>query len=258
MENLDQEENDNNNELYDDQNNKYNNDEEQEQEPEQEQEQEGEQEENEENQKEEEFNKQKEDSSFNNETEERNANKTNQELNDNKEENNLENRGIKNDYNKEKIQEKKRNKKKIYDKNINLESKKNFICVKMYIIISIITLFFFQFSHMKILQRKLDVYINEISMIIYGSKNLKILYNITKNTPSELYINGNQFPINTNISSKENLYYNITMKWNYLLSDCSSMFYGLTEIREIDLSNFDFSNVENMSRMFYGAKSLIK
>ena len=44
--------------------------------------------------------------------------------------------------------------------------------------------------------------------------------------------------------------------WYNLISSCISMFYGCSDIKEIDLSNFNTSNVKNMDFMFYDCSSL--
>ena len=49
----------------------------------------------------------------------------------------------------------------------------------------------------------------------------------------------------------------ITIKYNETLTDCSLMFFLLTNITIIDLSSFDSSKVENMNFMFSGCCSLI-
>ena len=56
-----------------------------------------------------------------------------------------------------------------------------------------------------------------------------------------------------NLINDEN---NITMKWNNALTDCSRMFYGLSNIKEIDLSYFDFSQVTEMTFMFRNCYNL--
>ena len=45
---------------------------------------------------------------------------------------------------------------------------------------------------------------------------------------------------------------NITLKWESEITTCSHMFYGLSNIINIDLSNFDISKVTNMKNMFNG------
>ena len=49
---------------------------------------------------------------------------------------------------------------------------------------------------------------------------------------------------------------NITIKFNKTMTDCSYMFYNLTKVTEIDLSKFDFSDVNNTSKMFAECKDL--
>ena len=46
------------------------------------------------------------------------------------------------------------------------------------------------------------------------------------------------------------------MKWNNALTDCIRMFYGLLNIIEIDLSNFDLSKVTKMNMMFRNCDNL--
>ena len=48
----------------------------------------------------------------------------------------------------------------------------------------------------------------------------------------------------------------ITIKFNGLITTCASMFDGLVNIIEIDLSNFNTSKVDNMYRMFNGCTNL--
>ena len=172
-----------------------------------------------------------------------------------------ENNKINNNFTREIIRPNKRKQKNTFDKNttINKEIYINLmISININIMLSIFILNFVPISHTKIMFRKFNSFNNEINMLIYGSSNLRILYNKNKNTPTQLYINGIESPVNNSIGSSTSQYYNITMKWNYLLSDCSYMFYGLREIIEIDLTNFDFSNVLTMSKMFYGASSITK
>ena len=50
--------------------------------------------------------------------------------------------------------------------------------------------------------------------------------------------------------------YNIILKFNFQALTCKNMFKGLTSIIEIDLSNFDFSRVTDISFMFSGCLNL--
>ena len=48
----------------------------------------------------------------------------------------------------------------------------------------------------------------------------------------------------------------VKLIWNNSINNCGYMFYELSCITEIDLSNFDTSKVINMQSMFYGCSSL--
>ena len=49
---------------------------------------------------------------------------------------------------------------------------------------------------------------------------------------------------------------NVTLLWNNTINNCKNMFNGCSNITEIDLSNFDSSNVINMEYMFYNCSKL--
>ena len=76
--------------------------------------------------------------------------------------------------------------------------------------------------------------------------------------PFEVIINGindkEDFSSNHNLEREEN---NIILKWDNSLTKCSYMFYHLSNIIKIDLSNFDLSQVKTMASMFEGCESLI-
>jgi len=98
---------------------------------------------------------------------------------------------------------------------------------------------------------------SEIEIIINRKGNQRILSNNFNYKPSELFINGEEQIIKDifiyNLTSNSN---KIIMKWNYTLTTCRRMFYELSNIEKINLSNFDASNVLNMDYMFYGCSSL--
>ena len=63
--------------------------------------------------------------------------------------------------------------------------------------------------------------------------------------------------LNNTISNLENEEETtIVMKWNYTLNSADSMFMELTNLPEIDLSNFDASELISMFRMFYSCTNL--
>ena len=110
--------------------------------------------------------------------------------------------------------------------------------------------------------------ISEITIIIIGKGDQYILNNKTlrmdninytfNDIPAQILING------TLQDYKGNMVYNlekeesiITMRFNNLLTKCNLMFYNLDNIKSIDLSKFDSSEVTEMVGMFYGCTSLV-
>ena len=102
---------------------------------------------------------------------------------------------------------------------------------------------------------------NKFSFICYKSYNisLKIKGNDIKNIftstfyfkkenyPDEVYINGykqNDVKNQYNLSETDNF---IELIWNKLINDLQYIFYGCSNITEIDFSKFNTSKVENMS-----------
>ena len=110
--------------------------------------------------------------------------------------------------------------------------------------------------------------ISEITITILGTGNQFILNNNSlqidsinytfSDIPDQILINGvlQDYKGNMvyNLEKEEN---KITMKFNYLLTKCNLMFYNLDNIKEIDLSKFDSSEVTEMVGMFYGCTSLV-
>ena len=83
-----------------------------------------------------------------------------------------------------------------------------------------------------------------------GGGTQTILYD-TIQSPSQIFVNGNPHEVTktlTNLNYGENNI--VKMVWYSPLLDCSKMFYDLSNILEINLSNFDSSQVTNMSEMF--------
>ena len=71
-----------------------------------------------------------------------------------------------------------------------------------------------------------------------------------------IYINGiKQSTINYSyyLNETDN---SVSLIWNNSIDSCFCMFYGCKDITEIDLSNFNTSEVTDMYNMFYGCSSL--
>ena len=66
----------------------------------------------------------------------------------------------------------------------------------------------------------------------------------------ELYINNIRYKYNKFFIPEKEGFYNILIKFNILMTDCSFMLYGCNKIIELDLSLFNTNNVTNMNRMF--------
>ena len=102
---------------------------------------------------------------------------------------------------------------------------------------------------------------SEIHLVIQGSGEQQLLedyYFTNFIRPSEVLVNGVK---NDSCSKTCNLVgdrNNITLKFDTQIESCNYMFSRLTNIIEIDLSNFDASKVKNMGWMFDGCSNLEK
>ena len=111
---------------------------------------------------------------------------------------------------------------------------------------------------------------NKISLIEYNSYNITLKikgtgtkkifsnYNFPSDSyPDEVYINGDKQNGNSthsyNLNQTDNV---IGLIWYNLISNCNHMFYECSDITEIDFSNFNTSNVDNMQCMFSLCSSL--
>ena len=97
-----------------------------------------------------------------------------------------------------------------------------------------------------------------IRLKIIGSGTKNIFYSgfVSQYYPSEVYINGykqNKITFNYNLNQTNNI---IELRWNNNIISCEYMFYGCSDISDIDLSNFNSSFVTKMCYMFYGCSSL--
>ena len=101
-------------------------------------------------------------------------------------------------------------------------------------------------------------YAYEITIIINEIGIQNILSNIYSSPlPSSLQVNGivEEVERAVDLLNQTN---EIKMTWNSSQTDLSYMFYNLSNISEIDLSNYDSSNVNNLNYMFYNCTNLIK
>ena len=99
----------------------------------------------------------------------------------------------------------------------------------------------------------------EIEITVKGKGNQNILSKDYNELPNEIIVNGSVYNnyngrIVYNLTSEES---NIIMKWNTSITNCSSMFSGLSNIAIIKFLNFNNSSINNMSFMFRGCTSLL-
>ena len=102
---------------------------------------------------------------------------------------------------------------------------------------------------------------SSITLKIKGTGNNKIFCSFSdkfnkSDYPNEIYIDGNrQNYINYSyyFNNSDN---HVQLIWNNTINNCNNMFYECSNITEIDLSNFDISQVTSMDGMFSNCISL--
>ena len=151
---------------------------------------------------------------------------------------------------------------KFFPRKNSLNKKKDFTRVKiMFILWTFIFISLINFiTSQKIIKnnRKLQ-FENIINLIIEGNGKQYIIN--SGYIPDKIYLNDNIISINDDgsifidsLNSKEKS--NITLIWNERINNLLSIFKYMTSIIEIDLSNFDSSEVTSMNSMFYSCRNL--
>ena len=115
--------------------------------------------------------------------------------------------------------------------------------------------------YLSITQGKYKNYINfssEIHLLIKGNGTQKLLNESFYLKPTEIIVNG--INIDSNITSYEFEYEenNVTLIYNDTLNSTQSMFFGMDNLIEADLSLFDFSLVTTMENMFRHCYNITK
>ena len=98
---------------------------------------------------------------------------------------------------------------------------------------------------------------NEITIKLISNDTQNILYENFIYPPDEVLIEGDSYLIDekNRINLTNDVNY-ITMRWNSELTNFTYMFADLSNLKEIDLSNFDISGVTRMSSMFQNCYNL--
>ena len=142
--------------------------------------------------------------------------------------------------------------------NNNFGSKgKNLILLNHFALL-IIIIFVFCISITEERHRNIINFSSEINLIITGNGKQSLLNSSFTFQPSQVLVEGNlrdDCKIFCELEKDEN---NIKLIFNNIVPTTHSMFNGLDNIKEIDLSSFDFSNVKSMANMFSECENLEK
>ena len=140
-------------------------------------------------------------------------------------------------------------KKVIHKEEMKIKNLKNKIYIKafLFLLIKIILL------NITRIKAEND-FTSEIKLVIQGKGSQYLLYQEFNIMPSEILVNG---------ISVDSIYYNlneasndIVLRFNVTITSCYRMFYSLSNIKKVNLSNFDFSNTINLTSMFHGCSKL--
>ena len=103
--------------------------------------------------------------------------------------------------------------------------------------------------------RAFSEYLHSIKLKVNKRGSVKIINNPSLK-PSKIYINNEYIDSNKDTITVGNIDDEIKLEWSVKLTDCSSMFATLNAIIEIDLTEFDSSDVTDTNMMFYQCTSL--
>ena len=96
---------------------------------------------------------------------------------------------------------------------------------------------------------------------VSDNKCLKVFSGNKDEYPDSVYLNDEEVDLQTDGCISLNINdiaetYTVILEWNKPINTCEDFFYSLDDIVEIDLSEFDASEVTSMSSMFYYCKNL--
>ena len=89
-----------------------------------------------------------------------------------------------------------------------------------------------------------------------GNKHFHNSLQELEETKVDLFINNKKYKYKKSNIFQETKEYEIEIKFNTYLKDCSNMFYNCKNIKCIDLSKFNTKHVINMDNMFYNCSNL--
>jgi len=145
--------------------------------------------------------------------------------------------------------------------NINSKTKeKKFTDNKLKQFNFLLKIIYFIFSISLTKQKLINIinFSSEIHLVIIGKGNQSLLNHSFYIQPSQVLVNGinkDSCKLFCDLEKEEN---NVTLIFNDIVQSTQNMFRGLSNIKEIDLSLFDFSKVRIMSYMFGECTNLVK
>ena len=140
---------------------------------------------------------------------------------------------------------------------INLQRRER-KCLNNYYFNLFIPILFFLYCNTDTKVRILADFTSEINLVIEGSGTQQLINDQFSIDPYIVIVNGEEKNSCTKTCDLVEGLNNVTLKFNVEINTCASMFKSLNNIKEIDLSNFDFSEVTSMSYMFNYCHNLIK
>ena len=106
--------------------------------------------------------------------------------------------------------------------------------------------------------RILNNLLSEIHFVISGKGNQTLLNNTFYPEPYKVYVNSLKKDSCKRFCEMEYEINHVTLIFNETIEFCDNIFYGSENITEIDFSNFDFSQVKNMTFLLRNCKNLEK
>ena len=137
------------------------------------------------------------------------------------------------------------NKRKSYQINYNRDNKANLFLLLFFI------LFFLPIYAGKEKKFKKLIFTYDIKVTINQSGKQKILSDTFEKLPDVILINGANVEIKKEYDL-ESVNNTVIMKWNSDLGKCNEMFKDLSNIDSIEFSNFNQTNIVEMTSMFQG------
>ena len=119
-----------------------------------------------------------------------------------------------------------------------------------FVFVIIIIFFVFCISITEERHKNLISFSSEINLVIIGKGNQNLIFSDFTPQPSQVFVEGNLRDSCTISCELENEESNVKLIFDGIIRYTQAMFYTLDNLKEIDLSNFDFSNVISMKFMF--------